>query len=248
MLQQFYNTPVFRYAILAADDYKEEDIQDWNNKKYDDNFFHQLQKLFAYLDLSERKDYKPLFFCRSFMWDGERVNVGIQQDSTEFTAKILDMIENYLMKSPYKTIMDSIYQGSTINWMQCHNCKYERVRPQSFYTCSLEVKNLKNIDEGFSKRIEPEEIDDFMCEECKQRSTITKREFIGECPNVMIVCLTRMIFDLEVFMNVKLNSKYDFPLKMNIKKYTKDYFDDQRRDENSEEPLKTKDDEHYDYE
>jgi len=48
MLQQFYNTPAFRYAILAADDYKEENEVEFNNKKYDDNLFHQLQKMFAY--------------------------------------------------------------------------------------------------------------------------------------------------------------------------------------------------------
>jgi len=49
-------------------------------------------------------------------------------------------------------------------------------------------------------------------------------------------------------MNVKVNTRYEFPFLLNIKNYTKAHFDDERRDENSEEPLKTLDDEEYDYE
>jgi len=133
MLQQFYMTPAFRYAILSANDYQDSNIKEVLGRKYDDNLFHQLQRMFAYMDLSDRKDYKPTMYCRSFIWEGQPVNVSIQQDSTDFVAKFLDQLETSLKATPYKTIYDSIYQGSTVSWMQCQNCKYERVRPQTFY-------------------------------------------------------------------------------------------------------------------
>jgi len=48
MLQQFYMTPVFRYAMLAAEDYQEENMVEVNGKEVDDNLFHQIQRMFAY--------------------------------------------------------------------------------------------------------------------------------------------------------------------------------------------------------
>lgn len=48
MLQQFYMTPAFRYAMLNANDYQEDNIIEVNNKQIDDNLFHQIQRMFAY--------------------------------------------------------------------------------------------------------------------------------------------------------------------------------------------------------
>ena len=94
MLQQFYMCPAFRYGILCANDYKSENLVEKDDKKIDDNLFHQFQRMFAYLDLSERKDFNPSQFCFSFKdWDGNPVNVAIQQDSHEFLNRIFDKLE-----------------------------------------------------------------------------------------------------------------------------------------------------------
>jgi len=203
--------------------------------------------MFAYLDLSERRDYNPTYFCRSFDWEGEPVNVTIQQDSSDFLAKIFDKIENSLKATPYKTILDSVYQGSTVNWMQCQGCGYERNRSQTFYNLTLEVKYLKNIYEGFQKINALDEISDFMCDNCNEKCDIQKREFVENCPNNLVINLQRIVFDLETFFNVKVNSRYEFPFQLNIKKFTKDWFDEERRTEETETPSTLKPDEYYDY-
>ena len=76
---------------------------------------------------------------------------------------------------------------------------------------SLEVKNLKNISEGIEKLITEDIISDYKCENCMQKCDVIKRTLIKECPNVLIVHLQRIIFDLDVLMNVKINTWYDFP-------------------------------------
>ncbi len=38
---------------------------------YDDNILHQVQRIFAYLDLSTRADYVPAGFCLAYKPFGE---------------------------------------------------------------------------------------------------------------------------------------------------------------------------------
>ena len=54
MLQQFFMVPSFRYNLLSVDDNTPEDFQDYKGHKIDDNVLHQLQRLMAHLELSER--------------------------------------------------------------------------------------------------------------------------------------------------------------------------------------------------
>ena len=59
MMQQFFMIPPFRYNLLCVDDQIPDDYQEYKGMKIDDNVLHQLQKLMAHLELSERSDYNP---------------------------------------------------------------------------------------------------------------------------------------------------------------------------------------------
>ena len=93
-----------------------------------------------------------------------------------------------------------------------------------FYNLSLEVKNMKNIKESLDKLTTEDIICDYKCEHCEQRCDVTKRPLIKDCPNVLIVYLSRLIFDLDVLQNVKINTRYEFPMDINLKEYTYDHF------------------------
>lgn len=67
--------PAFRYNLLCIDDGKEQDIVEYKGKVIDDNMFHQMQKLFAHLELSRRMEYNPFGFCFAFKeLDGNPTN------------------------------------------------------------------------------------------------------------------------------------------------------------------------------
>ena len=76
-------TPAFRYAILLANDGKDPNMvqnrtREGHDVLVDDNVIHQFQKMFAYLDFSDRPDYNPFRFCFSFKdFQGKPVNVAI---------------------------------------------------------------------------------------------------------------------------------------------------------------------------
>jgi ubiquitin carboxyl-terminal hydrolase 34 len=221
MLQQFYMTPAFRYGILMADDAQAPDMVEVEEKVFDDNVFHQLQRMFAFLDKSDRRDYSPIEFCLSYKdFAGQRVDIRVQQDTKEFLDVIFDKLENALKPSPFKNLLFDVYGGKQISEIECSNCGNTRTNEQVFYNLSLEVKNLKNINEGIEKLITEDYISDYKCEACQKKCDVIKRTFLKECPNVLIVHLQRIIFDLDVLMNVKINSWYEFQNKMDLKNYT----------------------------
>lgn len=225
MLQQFYMTPTFRYGILMADDYQPQDIVEVEDKSFDDNVFHQLQNMFAYLDKSERRDYSPIEFCLSYKdFAGQRVDIRVQQDTKEFLDVIFDKLENALKPSPFKNLLFDVYGGKQISEIECSNCGNTRTNDQVFYNLSLEVKNLKNMTEGIEKLITEDYISDYKCESCQKKCDVIKRTFLKECPNVLIVHLQRIIFDMDVLMNVKVNSWYEFQNKLDLKNYTWDNY------------------------
>lgn len=85
MVQQLFMNKNFRYCILRADDGENpkiiEAIDNKNEvRNVDDNFLHQLQKIFAYLESTSRIDFAPRDFCVAYKPFGESVNVLIQQD------------------------------------------------------------------------------------------------------------------------------------------------------------------------
>ena len=65
VLQQFFNVPSFRYALIQANDNQPPKYTD-DNKEIDDNFLHQLQRMFVFLEYSVRGEFNPAQFCYSF--------------------------------------------------------------------------------------------------------------------------------------------------------------------------------------
>ena len=219
-----------------ANDHKEEVIVEEKDHKIDDNLFHQLQKMFAFLDRSERRDYNPFDFCYSFKdHGGNPTNVNIQQDTKEFLDVFFDKIENALKPTPFKNILNDVYGGKQINLMECGGCGNLRTKEEMFYNLSLEVKNLKDINEGIEKLITDDIISDYKCENCQQKCDLIRKTFLKDCPNVLIVHLQRIIFDLDILANLKINSWYEFPQKLDLKNYTYNNFLKQKDAEGKEE-------------
>ena len=77
MMQQFFMIPAFRYNLLSVDDglpAAPNNLKSWECD--DDNMLHQIQKLIAHLELSERSEFDPKDFCFSFKeMDGSPTNI-----------------------------------------------------------------------------------------------------------------------------------------------------------------------------
>jgi ubiquitin C-terminal hydrolase len=219
-LQQFYCIPAFRYAILMADDNLEQKTAEVKGVQIDDNYFHQFQRLLSFLDASERRKVSPFDFCLSYKdFSNQPVNISIQQDADEFLKIFLDKMENKLKGTPFLGVINSVCLGHLCNRIKCQGCGHVKLNTENFYNLSLEVKGMRNITDSLDKLIEPEIISDYMCDSCKKKCDISKQVLLQSLPNMLFLSLKKMYFDIELLVNVKLHSRYEFPTVINLRKY-----------------------------
>ena len=94
MLQQLYMNKTFRYLLMRINDNKEPDwTVDVKGNPVDDNFLHQVQRIFGYLERTTRLDFVPSAFCIAYKPFGQPVNIMIQQDVQEFVSMFFDRLE-----------------------------------------------------------------------------------------------------------------------------------------------------------
>lgn len=122
MMQQLYHNKIFRSLVLRIKDNEPESLALYKQKLYDDNILHQLQRIFAYLEMTSRADYVPTGFCLAYKPFGESVNVMMQQDVQEFVSMFFDQLQNKIKNTPFKKVLDTFYAGKSTNLFNCHDC------------------------------------------------------------------------------------------------------------------------------
>ena len=249
ILQQMYMIPSFRYAIMSVDDKKNKNLQTsfFFNNIFDDNLLHQLQKMYTYLTYSEKRAYNPKDFCASFKdFDGAPINPLLQQDSQEFFNNFCDKIENNLKGTKYKYIIENIFTGKTCSSVTCEKCNTISNRFEDFYNLTLEVKNISNLYESLNKLVESEKIEQFKCDVCNKKVTISKRTSLAKLPNVLIIHLKRFYLNYELGITEKINSKFEFPNTLNLKQFCTEEIN--KGIKNNSDEIYLKEDEYYEYE
>ena len=236
MIQQFYMVPAFRYGLMSADDKKPPKCA--KPEDLDDNVLHQLQRIFAHLELTERQDYNPSKFCFAFKdQDGKPTNTAIQQDAQEFLNVVFDRIEFMLKQTPQKYLLQSVFGGKTCSQMICKGgCGTMRKSYEDFYNLSLGVKGNKNLTEALNKYITGDTISDFFCDKCQKKVDVVKRTCLHELPNVLIVHFQRIIFNFDTMMNEKINSKLEFPTEFDMEPFTVEGLEKREKKATSEVP------------
>ena len=108
--------------------------------------------MYSYLTLSEKEDYNPKNFCKAFKdFDGNPINILVQQDSQEFFNNFFDKMENYLKNNKYKYIINDVFVGRTCSSVICDSCKHVSNSFEDFYNLTLEVKNINNLSDSLKK-------------------------------------------------------------------------------------------------
>ena len=169
-------------------------------------------KLMAFLELSERSDYNPREFCFSYKdFNGGPTNVREQKDTQEFLNIAFDRVENALRDTPQKYLLQNVFGGKTCSVTICKGCGNVNMSSEQFFNLSLEVQNQNSIHDGLKRLVTGETINDYQCNACRLRVDIEKKTVVEVLPNTLILHLQRIIFDMDTFMNRKLNTRVEFP-------------------------------------
>ena len=126
---------------------------------------HQLQRMFAYLSETDRAYYDPREFCDSFKtWDGESINVFVQQDASEFLTMFFQQLEGPLMGTDHENLLKDTIGGTFSNELIANadsspddqsaesGAKYSE-RPEPFYYVSVDIKEHRSLPEALDKFI-----------------------------------------------------------------------------------------------
>ena len=219
ILQQFYNQTTFAKSIISARD----NLPHKQSPKIDDdNLLHQLQRMFTYLQMSNRSSFNPENFVYSFKdYDGQPTDINVQCDAQEFLSMFMDKIEFSLKPTQYKYLMKNIFLGETCSQLICKNgCGSIRNRFEDLAFLSLDITNSDNLEQCLHKYSSEEIIDDFTCEKCNKKTQHIKRISLNKLPNVLVIHLQRMNLNYETFETVKVNSKLTYQLVINLKEYS----------------------------
>ena len=230
-LQQLFMVGKFREGILTV---REPERIPTNS------MMHQLQRMFAYLSETDRAYYDPREFCDSFKtWDGESINVFVQQDASEFLTMFFQQLEGPLMGTDHENLLKDTIGGTFSNELIANadsspddqsaesGAKYSE-RPEPFYYVSVDIKEHRSLPEALDKFISGETVD-FAWESKDEDGNVskinlptTKQISIKTLPQHLLIHLKRFEFDFETLQQVKINSRFEFPENLDMFAYTKE--------------------------
>ena len=216
LLQQFFLIAPLRHGVLSTT----------LPPDHDHKLLTQLQLLFANLQSSERRDCDTTGLCAAIKgYDGNPVRPGEQQDVVEFFNLFGDRLETLLKPSKQRYLLQDIFGGELCHVIICQDCKHRSERPEDCLSLSLDVKGKTNIAESLKLYIQGESLDgdnQYYCEKCQAKRDSLKMCCVSSLPNTLILHLKRFEFDLELMRKIKVNDRFEYPLELNMKPFTKE--------------------------
>jgi ubiquitin carboxyl-terminal hydrolase 9/24 len=177
-----------------------------------------------------RMSYNPKNFCKVFTnFDGSPINPGEQMDADEFFNNLMDKLEAELKKSNQENVIKRTFGGTLVQEIISSECDHRSTRESPFLTINLEVKGISGIAQSLEKLISGEILDGenkYKCETCEKKVKAMKRESIKKLPNKLILVLKRFDYQFETHTKIKLNSYCEFPEKIDLRKYTQEYLNE----------------------
>ena len=231
LIQIFYNISLFREMILKYD-------ISFHSEK---NCLYQLIKIFYSLKYLQADYYSPRDFVNNF--DDESLNVNIQMDVLEFFCELLDKIEQKIKNSKNENIIKYFFMGRQNDILKFEDgCNHQRINESQFYSIQLQVKGRKDIYDSLNSLIEGERMDgdnSVQCPKCNKKYAAVKTQNFKTLPRFLIFVLKRFEFNYQTKKKIKINDYYEFPLNLDMNKYTEKFINNNENTEDNTYKLKS---------
>ncbi|TYZ63214.1 hypothetical protein PybrP1_003211 [[Pythium] brassicae (nom. inval.)] len=258
-IQSFFMIPRFRRQILrfhaAAAAPSESSASSSGDAST--SVLYELQSLFAHLEGSAKPYYNPKPFTAALKtWDGESIDVNLQQDASEFLTSFFQQIESEMngVRSGHgdENLLTTFFGGVFSNELVADGGRYSE-RAEPFHFISVPVRDRKNLKESLDAWVEGETVsytwekgsssrrrsnsggedrdDDDDAPSADEKVTLDthKRISIAKLPDQLIIHLKRFEFDFERMQQMKLHDRFEFPMALDMYPYTKAGQEEKRR-------------------
>ena len=246
LFQQMFMIPTFQQDLFSFNIInKNENLNNNENENEDLKYstIYNMQLAFTNLKKTCMPFYPPIKFIKSFKsaFNGQPINIGIQQDTDEFLAILCDELEKEAKKFGKENFLENSFKGKITNEIVSLEKQYPYYSQteEPFYRITLDIKGHNNLEDALDAYIKGEILDGdnkYFVEKYNQKISIKKRTSIKKIGNQIIIHLKRFEFDFITFQNNKLNDYLKFPLKLNFKKWTRVFIrtNEVNNDENNE--------------
>ena len=226
LLQSLFHAGEFRHIVYSIDTEKEEK-DDVNMEKGEDegdiSLIQALQNVFYKLQTAETAvNCKELM--KSFGWD--TTDAFTQHDAQELNRILCDRLEENMKGTKMDGSIKRLFEGEMENYIECLDVDYTSKRTETFYDIQLNIKSEKGTD---LQTIE-ESLREFTADEMLDGDNLYEAEGFGKqrakkgirfvtFPPVLNLQLKRFHFDMERMDMVKLNSRFEFPRRLDMSQF-----------------------------
>lgn len=247
-MQSFFMIPRFRRQILRFNAHSSSSVSSSSSEAK--GVLYELQSLFAHLEGTAKPYYNPRSFTSALKtWDGESIDVNLQQDASEFLTSFFQQIESEMngMGSGHgdESILNNFFGGVFSNELVAEGGRYSE-RAEPFHFISVPVRDRKTLKESLDGWVEGDKVSytwekssdadqdgqqqegDSMSGE-KVTLDTHKRISISRLPDQLIIHLKRFEFDYERMQQIKLHDRFEFPMELDMYPYTKEGQEEKRK-------------------
>ena len=226
LFQQMFMIPTLQNDIFSFNIIDNPEYKDKNDLKY--STIYNMQVSFASLKNSIMSFYPPISFINSFKtaFNGEPIHLGVQQDTDEFLAILCEELEKEGKKFGKENFLENSFKGKITNEIVSLEKEYPYYSQteEPFNRITLDIKGHKNLEDALDAYVKGEILEgenQYYVEKYKKKISIKKRTSLKKIGNQIIIHLKRFEFDFVMFQNNKLNDYLKFPLKLNLKRWTR---------------------------
>ena len=209
LLQALYHTTAFARAVFLVPTEKDEPTK---------SVALALQRVFFNLKYAKQAvSTKEL--TQSFGWDkGESF---YQHDVQELSRVLIDNLESKMRGTPAEGMLARLLSGSFEHRIHCTKVKFDSTRQEPFYDVSLDIGGCKDLYESLDRYTQAETLDGdnkYDAGELGRQPAEKSCKFYA-LPPVLHMQLKRWVYDVEKDASVKLNSRFEFPLTLDLQRY-----------------------------
>ena len=180
----------------------------------------ELQKMFAYLQDSERKAYNPLSFCKTYQMDHTLLNTGEQKDMAEFFIDLLSKMEE--MGPDLKKVVKELFCGTLTNNVVSLDCCHVSRTAEEFYTVRCQVSEMRNLYQSLEEVTVKDTLEGdnmYTCSQCNKKVRAEKRACFKQLPKILAFNTMRYTFNMITMLKEKVNTHFSFPFRLDMSPY-----------------------------
>eukprot|EP00004_Rigifila_ramosa_P007996 TRINITY_DN1918_c0_g1_i1.p1 TRINITY_DN1918_c0_g1~~TRINITY_DN1918_c0_g1_i1.p1 ORF type:complete len:1135 (-),score=295.14 TRINITY_DN1918_c0_g1_i1:58-3462(-) len=211
LLQTLFMTPEFRGALYHCT---------FNESEGETPIAYQLQKLFAFLQLSTRRAVDTRELTHSFGWTAAEVFQ--QHDIQELCMILFENLEILWTNTQHAGLIRDVYNGQMMNFVECKECGHKNTRNETFLDLQLPIKGIFHINDSLKEYFKSEILNgdnQYNCERCAKKVDAEKGISFLSVGKILSLQLRRFDYHPTTWTRIKLNTFFEFSSEIDIAPY-----------------------------